>query len=63
MEKENLKIAMTSSLKIPNSNQLAYFQNLLGIIETYKDLKNYVKAVFGASSPKFRQVKGIGFKR
>ncbi|NCT09473.1 MAG: hypothetical protein GW772_05260 [Flavobacteriia bacterium] len=54
---------MTSTLKTRNSNHLAFFQNLLGIIETYKDLKNYVKAVFGASSPKFRQVKGIGFKR
>ena len=54
---------MTSTIKTRNSNHLAFFQNLLGIIETYKDLKNYVKAVFGASSPKFRQVKGIGFKR
>jgi len=44
---------MTSSLKIPNSKHLAYFQYLLGIIEMVKDVKNYVKAFFGACSYQF----------
>lgn len=33
-----------------------------GLVKTALDVKNYVKAVFGASSPQFAQVKGIGFK-
>lgn len=33
-----------------------------GLVKTAFDVKNYVKAVFGASSPQFAQVKGIGFK-
>ncbi|PIX13311.1 MAG: hypothetical protein COZ74_06940, partial [Flavobacteriaceae bacterium CG_4_8_14_3_um_filter_31_8] len=34
-----------------------------GLVETAKDVKNYIKAIFGASSPQFGQVKGISFKK
>ncbi|MBG7611210.1 hypothetical protein IU405_03015 [Polaribacter sp. BAL334] len=50
---------MTSLLITRNSKHLEYFQNLQGIIKTAKDVKNYIKAIFGASSPQFGQVKGI----
>lgn len=40
---------MASSLNTRNSKHLAYFQNLQGIVETAKDVKNYIKAIFGTS--------------
>lgn len=33
-----------------------------GLVKTALDVKNYLKALFGASSPQFAQVKGIAFK-
>ncbi|WP_445749906.1 hypothetical protein [Polaribacter sp.] len=34
-----------------------------GLVETSKDVKNYIKAIFGASSPQYGQVKGIAFRK
>lgn len=34
-----------------------------GLVKTSLDVKNYVKSVFGASSPQFAQVKGITFTK
>lgn len=34
-----------------------------GIFETAKDVKKYIKSVFGATSPQFVQVKGLIFKK
>ncbi|MFZ4929210.1 hypothetical protein [Chryseobacterium sp. Mn2064] len=34
-----------------------------GIFETAKDVKKYIKSVFGATSPQFLQVKGLPFKK
>lgn len=39
-------------------NEVLYNPNT-GITETAKDIKNYVKAIFGASSPQYAQIKGI----
>ena len=34
-----------------------------GLTDTATEVKKYVKAIFGASSPEFAQVKGIQFKK
>jgi len=34
-----------------------------GLTDTAAEVKKYVKAIFGASSPEFAQVKGIQFKK
>lgn len=53
---------MASSLNTRNSKHLAYFQNLQGIVETAKDVKNYIKAIFGTSISQYWQVKEISFR-
>lgn len=39
------------------------YTNENSIFETAKDIKLYVKSIFGATSPEFAQVKGISFKK
>lgn len=34
-----------------------------GLVDIALDVKNYVKSVFGATSPQYAQVKGLSFKR
>lgn len=34
-----------------------------GLIDIASDVKKYVKAIFGASSPQFKQISGIKFKK
>jgi len=34
-----------------------------GLIEVAKEVKNYVKSLYGASSPEYAQIKGIQFKK
>ena len=34
-----------------------------GLCDIAQDIKNYVKSVFGASSPQFKQVSGLSFKK
>jgi hypothetical protein len=43
-------------------NQLLY-DPMTGLIQTAKEVKQYVKSLFGASSPQFKQVNGIEFKK
>lgn len=42
-------------------NQLMY-NPLSGLLQTAKEVKLYVKSVFGASSPQYKQISGIEFK-
>ncbi|MGC3979024.1 MAG: hypothetical protein QM751_12860 [Paludibacteraceae bacterium] len=43
-------------------NEVLY-QPLIGVVDTATDVKNYVKSVFGAKSPQFRQISGLVFRR
>ena len=42
-------------------NQTLY-NPLSGIIQTAKEVKQYVKSIFGATSPQYKQVSGLEFK-
>lgn len=42
-------------------NQVLYNQ-LSGLVQTSKEVKQYVKSVFGANSPQYKQVSGLEFK-
>lgn len=67
---------MASTSEKEHSKNVTNFQDLIefligyratynpttGLVETAKDLKNYIKAIFGASRPQFGQVKGIVIK-
>ncbi len=66
----NLKTANTnviskytdySNARIERDNQLYNPNN--GLVETALSVKKYVKSVFGASSPQYKQVSGIKFTR
>jgi len=44
-----------------NRNQIFY--NLLsGLVQTAKEVKQYIKSIYGANSPQYRQVSGLEFK-
>lgn len=42
-------------------NQILY-NPLAGIVQTTKEVKQYVKSIFGANSPQYKQVSGLEFK-
>lgn len=42
-------------------NQILY-NPLTGIIQTAKEVKQYVKSIFGSTSPQYKQVSGLEFK-
>ena len=42
-------------------NQTLY-NPLTGLVQTSKEVKQYVKSVFGANSPQYKQVRGLEFK-
>ena len=42
-------------------NQVLY-NPLTGLVQTSKEVKQYVKSVFGANSPQYKQVSGLEFK-
>lgn len=42
-------------------NQTLY-NPLSGLVQTSKEIKQYVKSIYGASSPQFKQINGIEFK-
>lgn len=44
------------------SRNQSLYNTVNGLVETSKEVKKYVKSVFGASSPQFKQVSGIEFK-
>ncbi|MEI6754606.1 MAG: hypothetical protein WCK78_15740 [Paludibacter sp.] len=39
----------------------ALYKPLTGLVDTAADVKTYVKSVFGATSPQFRQISGLKF--
>lgn len=58
----NLINAYTSySNAMIDRNQTLY-NPLSGIIQTAKEVKQYVKSIFGATSPQYKQVSGLEFK-
>lgn len=50
-----------SNSRIARNNTL--YTNAESIFEVASEVKKYIKAVFGATSPEFAQVKGIEFKK
>lgn len=42
-------------------NQILY-NPLAGLVQTTKEVKQYVKSIFGANSPQYKQVSGLVFK-
>ena len=42
-------------------NQSLY-NPLTGLVQTAKEVKQYVKSVFGTTSPQYKQVSGLEFK-
>lgn len=58
----NLINAYTSySNAMIDRNQTLY-NPLSGLVQTSKEVKQYVKSIFGASSPQYKQVSGLEFK-
>jgi hypothetical protein len=45
-----------------NRNDILY-KELTGLVEIASDVKSYVKSVFGADSPQYRQISGIKFTK
>ncbi len=43
-----------------NRNSILY-NPLNGLVQTALDVKKYVKSVFGATSPQFKQISGLEF--
>lgn len=43
-------------------NEILY-KEITGLVDVALDVKSYVKSVFGAKSPQFRQISGLEFKR
>jgi len=39
------------------------YKELSGLVDIAQDVKSYVKSVFGATSPQYKQVSGLEFKR
>lgn len=65
LTQKNTAVAQTytavSNSRIARDKLLYTDQN--SIFETAKEIKLYIKAVFGANSPEFEQVKGIQFRK
>lgn len=63
LQNKNLEVARTyanlSNARIAR-NKLLYGDEI-GICETASDVKKYIKAIFGATSPEFAQIKGLEF--
>ena len=38
------------------------YDPITGLVQTAKEIKQYVKSIFGATSSQFRQISGIEFK-
>jgi len=66
----NLKTANTAAISATTPydnakiarNTLLYQSNT-GLVDIALDVKKYVKSVFGASSPQYKQVSGIQFRK
>ena len=68
--RDNLQTANTNVItsEVAYSNARISRNNLLyskdtGLVEIALDVKNYVKSIFGATSPQYKQVSGIKFKK
>ena len=58
----NLINAYTSYSNAMIERNQALYNPLSGIIQTAKEVKQYVKSIFGATSPQYKQVSGLEFK-
>ena len=45
------------------SRDTVLYSDGMGLIDIASDVKKYVKAIFGATSPQYKQVSGIKFKK
>ncbi len=45
-----------------NRNQILY-NNDNGLVKIAQDVKTYIKSVFGAASPQYKQISGLAFKK
>lgn len=63
---KNANTAVVNAYTTVSNARIARNQSLYntvnGLVETSKEVKKYVKSVYGASSPQFKQVSGIEFK-
>lgn len=56
-----VKTAYTPYKNALQTRDLKLYEPQSGIVDTAKTVKNYVKSVFGASSPQYKQISGIKF--
>ena len=65
LKAKNLAV-VTATTPLSNArisrNDLLYKENL-GIVDIAQDVKAYIKSVFGATSPQYKQISGLSFKR
>jgi len=57
---------ITATIPLSNArisrNDILY-KELSGLVDIAQDVKSYVKSIFGATSPQYKQVSGLEFKR
>jgi hypothetical protein len=55
--------ATTAASNVRIARDKALYAETTGVVDTALDVKTYVKSVFGASSPQYKQVSGLKFTR
>lgn len=57
-------IAVTAPLKNARiARNKIFYGELTGLVDVAQDVKSYVKSIFKASSPEFKEISGLNFKR
>ncbi|MBP7315910.1 MAG: hypothetical protein KA968_11870 [Chitinophagaceae bacterium] len=66
----NLKTANTNVISVTPAYRSAIiardallYQPLTGLVETAQEVKKYVKSVFGAKSPQYKEISGLEFRK
>jgi hypothetical protein len=63
---KNANTAVINAYTTVSNSRIARDQSLYnpanGLCETAKEVKGYVKSVFGASSPQYKQISGLEFR-
>lgn len=57
----SVKNAYTPYKTAMQTRDVKLYASATGIVDTAKTVKNYVKSVFGASSPQYKQISGLKF--
>lgn len=58
----NLVTAYTNYSNAMIARNQALYDPLTGLLQTAKEVKQYIKSLYGASSPQYKQVSGLEFK-